>query len=112
MEQLNRWADNVCMCTFYLPASFSATGFQGAAGRQNPRFFTIMCATHLFYSLSRPSITLLSLSRRKTAVARTRLCRGKGPGGRTDGKPGGPEVRFWQHTERTLADDCHTATSW
>jgi hypothetical protein len=34
-----RWSSSkgVCMCTFYLPASLSASGFQGA-GRQNPRF--------------------------------------------------------------------------
>jgi hypothetical protein len=30
-----RWADYVCMCTFYLPAFLYAIGFQGA-GRQNP----------------------------------------------------------------------------
>ncbi len=35
MDQEKRWADYVCMCTFYLPASLSASGFQGA-GRQNP----------------------------------------------------------------------------
>jgi len=37
MEQVKRWADNVCMCTFDLPAYLSASGFQGA-GRQNPGF--------------------------------------------------------------------------
>jgi hypothetical protein len=30
-----RWADYVCMCTFYLPAFLYGIGFQGE-GRQNP----------------------------------------------------------------------------
>ncbi len=37
MEQLKRWADNVCVCAFCLPASISASEFQ-VAGRQKPRF--------------------------------------------------------------------------
>jgi hypothetical protein len=44
-----------CLITFDLPASLSASGFQGAgrqAGRQNPRFSQSLCATHLSLSLS------------------------------------------------------------
>jgi len=39
-----RWSSSkgVCMWTFYLPASLSASGFQGA-GRQNPRFTQTLC---------------------------------------------------------------------
>jgi len=48
MEQVKRWADNVCMCTFDLPANLSASGYQGA-GMQNPRFFTIMCTNRLLF---------------------------------------------------------------
>jgi hypothetical protein len=120
MEQLNRWADNVCMYTFYLPASFSAIGFQEGAGMQNPRFSQscappISCTLSLSLSLSRPSISLLSLSRSTQDRCRAhRLCRGKG---RADGRNAGwaraiVRCASWQHTEHTLPDDCHTATSW
>jgi hypothetical protein len=51
MEQLKRWADNVCMCTFDLP---SASGFQGASRQAEPKVFTIMCAAHQLLPLPRP----------------------------------------------------------
>jgi hypothetical protein len=88
MEQLNRWADNVCMCTFNLPASFSASGFQGGAGRQNQRF-SQSCALPISRTLA---LVRLSLSSSLDArpLSRTRLFAG-GRGGRTDGTPGGPE---------------------
>jgi hypothetical protein len=50
MEQLKRWADYVCMCTFYLPASLSASEFQGA-GRQNPVSSQSSVRPHLLFLL-------------------------------------------------------------
>lgn len=59
----------------------------------------------------------LSLSLDARPLSRARVFAG-GRDGRTDGRTerrvgqSNSEVRFWQHTERTLADHCHTATSW
>jgi hypothetical protein len=93
----------------FLPADFK----KEQAGRTQG-FHTLVRYPSLVLSLSRPSITLLSLSRRKTRCRAHATLPGEGADGRTERRVGqsNREVRFWQHTERTLADDCHTATSW
>ncbi len=84
MEQLNTWADKVHI----LSAGLLCCQRISRRSRQaEPKVFTIMCATHLLYSLSRPSITLLSLSTQDRCRAHASL-----PGeraGRADGRKAG-----------------------
>jgi hypothetical protein len=75
------------MCTFYLPASFSASGFQGGAGRQNPRF-SQSCALPISCTLSLVRLSLSSLPLDARPLSRARVFAG-GRGGRADGRKAG-----------------------
>jgi hypothetical protein len=104
----------MCACAHFicrppfLPADFK----KEQAGRTQG-FHTHVRYPSLVLSLSSVYHSPLSLSTQDRCRADASLP-GEGAGGRTERRVGqsNSEVHFWQHTARTLPDDCHTATSW